>query len=369
MPKTKYLNHLRKIIEEQGSVTIATLMEEALTNYKQGYYNTCDPIGSSGDFITAPEISQLFGESIGVWCASLWQKMGSPKKINLIELGPGHGTLMQDIYRSTKNVKGFHDAIDIHLVEISPILIDIQKNKLKNIVNNRIHWHPDFNSTPDIASIIVANEFFDALPINQYIKIKKLWYENIVTIMQQNGEFCFANIPVSSKTNELLTEEHPNASDRSIVEISTSSISLIQKICDRLYNFGGGAIIIDYGYDQDYKDRRIYDSTLQAVKDHKYHPILSDIGKADMTAHVDFFALKKAAKARRCLVHGTITQREFLLNLGIDLRADILTRKASPEAAYNIISGLSRLIDNDKMGSLFKAMSIVNSELKSINGF
>lgn len=360
----KIIGNIRQAIEEKGSITIAQFMSEAMYNIHEGYYIHHNPIGKKGDFITAPEISQLFGEMIGVYCADLWIKMGQPEKFNLVEFGPGQATLMDDLLRATKHVRGFHKACNIHFVEKNKRLITIQKEKLSNY-NLPINWHDNVYALPnDLPLIMVANEFFDCLPINQYIKSRDVWYEQTVGL--NSAEFCLVQLPISNQLSESLNLEHPNAKDRAIVEICYPALEIIQHITKLLQKASGSLLIIDYGYDYSPLKRIIYDSTLQAVKNHKFHPIFSDIGRADLTSHVDFFALRQSAVANYCLAKESITQREFLFNLGIIFRAELLKSKSSPSQSFNIELGLRRLIDDDQMGKLFKAMTIYSKDLSKV---
>lgn len=357
----KIIGNIRQAISENGSISIAQFMSEAMYNIHEGYYINNNPIGKNGDFITAPEISQLFGEMLGVYSADLWIKMGKPANFNLVELGPGQATLMSDLLRATKHIEGFHQACNIHLIEKNKRLIKIQKAKLAKY-NLPITWHNSVYALPnDLPIIMLANEFFDCLPINQYIKSGNTWHEQAVSI---NGtEFCFTQLPISTQKSESLNAEHPNAKDRAIVEICYPAIEIIQHITKLFKNTPGGLLIIDYGYDLNPLNRTAYDSTLQAVMNHKFHPIFSDIGRADLTAHVDFFALRQTAIVNHCFAEESISQKEFLFNLGILFRAQLLKSKSNPSQAKMIESGLRRLIDDDQMGKLFKAMTIYSKDL------
>jgi len=359
----KIIGNLRQAIEENGFITIAQFMNEAMYNIHEGYYINYDPIGKSKDFITSPEISQLFGEMIGIYCADLWIKMNKPAKFYLVELGPGHATLMDDLLRATKNIEGFHEACEINFVEKNNRLIKIQQDKLSkyNIPKN---WYKNIYELPnDLPIIMFANEFFDCLPINQYIKIKDTWHEQTVSL--NDTEFSLSYMPISFQLNESLNAEYVHAKNRAIVEVCYPAIEIIQHITNMFQKTPGSLLIIDYGYNHKSIERTAFISTLQAVKNHKYHPIFSDIGRADLTAHVDFNALKQSALANNSLTNDAITQREFLTQLGIILRAELLKRKANPAEVSIIDSGLHRLIDSSQMGNLFKAMSIYSKDLKT----
>ena len=321
--------------------TVAQFMQDALYDKKTGYYVVEDPIGKNGDFITSPEISQLFGEMIGVYCVTQWIKMGSPSLFNLVELGPGRATLINDLLRATKHVKGFHEAFSLHLVETNHKHTQIQKQ----LINFTTYWHEDVYSLPtDLPMIIIANEFFDCLPIHQYIRDNDTWHERYI----KNNDFY--NSVISPELNNSLIQEYPETQNGDIIEVCYQAIEIIKY----LTKFKISLLVIDYGYEQ----RQDYISTLQAIKKHKFHSIFEDIGKADITAHVNFFALKKIALENNCEAIGSTTQRKFLCDLGIELRAAILKRNAATTTKITIDSELDRLISPSQMGHLFKALSI-----------
>ncbi len=353
------MKQIRQLIEESGSISIAQFMEIAMYDLHNGYYVNANPIGKDGDFTTAPEISQLFGEMIGIYCVNTWMKMGSPKKFNLVELGPGKATLMLDLLRATKNVSGFNQAMHIHLVDTNNNLIKIQKDALKG---NKVSWHKEISSLPkDLPLIIIANEFFDCLPINRYINIQGRWNEQMVSIMPKTEEFYLKEVPIVMHFSQSLSQEHPNAKHGAIIEICYPAAKVMQQISALFKKVPGVLLAIDYGYDYDPFYRKHYNGSLQSVKDHKFQPIFSNIGRADITAHVDFFALKQSALANFCQVAETFTQGEFLQNLGIDIRAEVLMKNASPGQREELLSGLDRLVNPNQMGSLFKVLEVFSN--------
>lgn len=363
----KIIGNIRQAIEENGSITMAQFMSEAMYNLNEGYYVHSDPIGRGGDFVTAPEISQLFGEMIGVYAADAWEKLGKPKKFNLVELGPGKATLMLDLLRATKNVEGFHNACSINLVETNQRLVKIQEERLSQY-KIPCQWHNDVLSLPqDTPLIIIANEFFDCLPINQYIRDKDDWYERSVTINYQ--EFEIIKTMISSALSVSLSSDHPNSKHLAVVEICYPAIKIMQHIAEIFNKVPGYLLAIDYGYDVDPRTRTSYNYTLQAVKNHRYHPIFSDIGRADLTAHVDFYALKQTALAHSCQAIGSISQGEFLRNLGINIRFNLLSQHADISQKEEMQSALNRLTNPDQMGELFKAISTYSQGLKKPIGF
>ncbi|WCR59471.1 MAG: hypothetical protein PG978_000907 [Wolbachia endosymbiont of Ctenocephalides felis wCfeF] len=344
------LTYIHKLIDKnQGSISISDFMNAALYHKEYGYYMSKLPLGKDGDFITAPEISQLFGEIIAVWVMHTWEKLGKPSKFSLVELGPGKGTLIHDIIRVTRKHNDFFDSVSIHLVEISPALQEIQKEKLKDL---DIDWHENIDSLPEQPTIFLANEFFDALPIDQFVYRDGEWHENRVT-KQDNGvlskvadtevqkkESC---VPVSATqmTNRKLF-------DGAVVEVCSAGIEILKRLEEKIHNSKGAALITDYGYV--YPE---YKSTLQSVKQHKYANFLENVGNSDITALVNFQALRDSLKHVDCEI---LTQREFLYLFGIKERTQALMRNANDEQKNRIFGEFLRLTEN--MGTLFKAMLI-----------
>ena len=350
--------NIRMSLHQKGSMDVAEFMGHVLSHRDFGYYTNKDPIGFKGDFITAPEISQLFGEMIGLKLADHWIKSGQPGACALVELGPGKGSLMNDLLRATAHVEGFHDAMQIFFVEVSNPLKEQQKLLVNQFSKVKFNWTQSINEIPSKPTYLVANEFFDALPVRQYVKNRHEWYEVAVTISPESGDYKFIELLVDAKMNDLLNTEYPKSKHRSYVETSSESIEVIQKVSSRIYENQGIAIIIDYGYSENNLIRINFNPTIQSVKNHKYNPVLSDVGNADITAHVDFFALSNAAEARQVSVDKLITQREFLLSMGIELRAKALKKKATDEQKVEIDRALERLISDEQMGKLFKVMVI-----------
>ncbi len=356
------LEHLKKRIAAEGPLSVADYMSEALANPKYGYYMTGDPLGKEGDFITSPEVSQMFGELIGLWCAVTWNQMGSPQKINLIEMGPGRGTLMVDALRALVMAPTFLDAIDVHMIETSPSLQKRQKRNLEAL-DVDIQWHKSFADVPEGPFILIANELIDALPIRQFEKSVAGWGErkvgcdpegNLIWMLDQSAVVPEMFIPPA------LTASPPG----SIFELCQSGVSLVTSISESIAKFGGAALFIDYGHSQS-----AIGDTLQAVKDHQYHDVLLDPGDADITAHVDFERLAEAARAAGAFSYGTITQREFLGPLGIQHRAKQLIKAASTRQKSEVISATNRLIGEDEMGTLFKVLAIAHPDQPVPEGF
>jgi len=344
-----------------GPMTVADYMSEALGNPRHGYYRSRDPLGAKGDFITAPEISQIFGELIGAWLAERWQALGSPARVHLVELGPGRGTLMADALRATRAVAGFHQALDLHLVEINPALQEAQRLALTSYATPR--WHDAFATVPDDAPLLlVANEFFDALPIRQLQRTERDWRERLVALQDDALRFVLA--PGPSPFASLLAPELMPAAPGAIAELCLPARALVRDIAERLARQRGAALIVDYGY----APPRLGDS-LQAVADHKKVDPLTAPGEVDLSAHVDFFALARSAEAAGATAYGPATQGDFLRSLGIEQRLAALKQRADATQAAVLESGVARLIAPEQMGTLFKALALTDRQSSAPAGF
>ncbi len=306
---------LRERIQAEGPITVEAYME-ACNAY---YYATRDPLGAHGDFTTAPEISQMFGEMIGAALADCWRRAGSPADAIYAELGPGRGTLASDALRMMR-ASGFHG--DVHLVETSPILREMQRNCLPNA-----RWYDIIDDLPAAPLLLVANEFLDALPIRQHVG----GMERHVVI--EAGALAFDR-------------------DGEIAETSPARDEAVHSIATCIAAKGGVALIIDYGH-----ERAGTGDTLQAVRGHGFAPVLADPGEQDLTAHVDFEAVAAAALDAGAAVMPLVTQGEWLIRLGIEARAQALSC-ANPERAEEIFEALQRLTSRDQMGGLFKVMAV-----------
>lgn len=336
-------------IREKGAITVARYMELVLGDPEGGYYMTKDPLGEGGDFVTSPEISQVFGELCGIWAAEAWstQQLGHA---DLVEFGPGRGTLMADALRATKRVGGFHDHVDVQMVEMSPVLRTAQQRSLYG-KHPRVSWH---NALPesDRPLLVIANEFFDALPIHQYIAGEDGWHERLVTLPKRGDGLVFTQ---SRETVPILPYLLPVGS---IVEACPLAVEIMAGIAKRIAKHGGAALIIDYGYMR-LHGVQASGSTLQAVRDHQYHDVLHNPGKADVTAHVDFSALADAARRAGAQAANILSQREFLQRMGGKLRVEQLLRHAdTPAISDNIKAGFERLIGQDAMGELFLVLAV-----------
>ena len=345
---------IRRRIAVAGPMPVDQYMALCLAHPQYGYYITRDPIGARGDFITAPEISQMFGELIGLWMTAVWKQIGSPDNIRIIELGPGRGTLMKDAMRAAYVVPGFRQAATVHLVEISPVLTAQQKRTLE-LLSMPTSWHASLNDVPEGPALIVANEFFDALPICQAVKTATGWSERRVGI-DANGNFTFTlgDDPIPHFA-QLLPPDVRAAPPDSIFEWRADAPAFC--LGKRVARGGGAALVIDYGH-----LASAVGETLQAVGHHAYANPLSGPGTVDLTAHVDFQALLRAAEAMGAQGHGPIDQGQFLRRLGIETRASMLKSKASQAISADIDSALTRLIGHGHagMGTLFKVAALTH---------
>jgi len=352
---------IRRRIAAAGPMPVGQYMALCLGDPQHGYYMTRDPFGARGDFITAPEISQMFGELIGLWIVAVWRQMGAPEHINIIELGPGRGTLMSDALRAGQQMAGFREAISVHLVEISPVLRVRQQRALSAYPAT---WHASLHDVPDGAAIIVANEFFDALPINQAVKVGSRWHERQIEIdVLDELAFTTASEPLP-QFESLLPPALRAAPTGSIFEWRADSVAM--DIGRRIAGNGGAALVIDYGHIES-----AVGETLQAVGQHAFADPLTSPGELDLTAHVDFQALKRAVEAMGAVGYGPVEQADFLLRLGIDTRAAKLKANATREAAADINAALGRLLGTGAtdMGALFKVAAFTHPSVGVPPGF
>jgi SAM-dependent MidA family methyltransferase len=341
---------IAELIAAEGPIPVSRYMALCLGHPRHGYYMTRDPFGAGGDFTTAPEISQVFGELIGVWAAAVWEAMGQPNPVRLVELGPGRGTLMADLIRAAGALPGFRDALDIHLVETSPVLMEHQRKTLA-AAGIAASWHESLDTVPAGATILVANEFLDALPIRQFVMTDKGWRERVVGLNGGRLAFGLAPDPVPPS---LMPAPLRNAREGAVFETCPTFATLAEELAARTTDGPLAALFIDYGH-----TASAYGETLQAVKAHRFDDPLAEPGEADLTAHVDFAAFAQAAVAAGLSASEVVTQRDFLFRLGLVERAEALAR-ANPAAFEAIRSGAERLVDPAPtgMGALFKAMAI-----------
>jgi NADH dehydrogenase [ubiquinone] 1 alpha subcomplex assembly factor 7 len=348
---TPLAERLSDLIRINGPMTVAEFMTLCLIDPEHGYYMRREPFGRTGDFITAPEISQMFGELIGLWAVAVWEMMGGPKSFVFAELGPGRGTLMADMLRTARVKPAFLKAAEVHLVEISPRLTEIQQATLAK-TGVAVHWHASVADLPPGPAIIIANEFFDALPIRQFRWGNASWSERVVGLNEQ-GQLAFGLVPVEQRAPAVLLPEG------SIIESSPASKATMTAIAERLKEFGGAALVVDYGNAQP-----THGDTLQAVRAHKFDNPLTAPGESDITAHVDFAALARAAEAAGATVRTLMGQGEFLIRLGLVDRANVLGRGKDQATRDALAKAMERLAAPKAMGTLFKVLAISSPGLK-----
>ncbi|MET0653474.1 MAG: SAM-dependent methyltransferase [Hyphomicrobiaceae bacterium] len=337
---------LRERIGRDGPLPVSDYMHLCVGDPEHGYWRRRDTIGAAGDFVTAPEISQIFGELIGLWCAVTWQQLGSPTPLRLVELGPGRGTLMRDALRSAGRLPGFIEAASVHLVEISESLRRVQQATLASAPDQpAVTWHRDIAEVPDGPAIIVANEFLDALPIRQLVYANGAWHERVVAL-DAAGALTFAHGNRVDPPVGRPSEPQPGA----IVELRDGEDHLLVQLATRSQPFV--ALLIDYG-----PASAALGDTLQAVRRHQYADPLAEPGTADLTAHVLFAPLADKARAAGLAADGPIAQAEFLGRLGVAERATRLMA-ANPGKAAEIEVGVQRLVSPTGMGQLFKVLAV-----------
>jgi SAM-dependent MidA family methyltransferase len=336
---------VRAIIESEGPMHLDRYMALCLGHPQFGYYMTRDPFGEAGDFVTAPEISQMFGELIGVWCAAQWQAMGSPSPFNLVEFGPGRGTLMADLLRAGRVMPEFVAAARVHLIETSPVLRAAQDARL----GGNATWHNSLTSVAKGPAIFVANEFFDAIPIRQFEWREGHGFERCVGLGEGVLRLGLTPVPQLAEPKRSAAGE-----ESQVIEDSSQRDAIAAEIGARLADAPGAALIVDYGH-----LHSAAGDTLQAVRRHAFVDILDHPGEADLTAHVDFEALARAIASRGAKTYPPLTQRGFLLAMGLEERARVLAEKMGEDA----VVARERLAGETQMGNLFKVLAATSPGL------
>ena len=351
---TPLFSEIRDEIVEAGPMSIARYMTLCLGHPVHGYYRTRDPFGTAGDFVTAPEISQMFGELIAVWIVATWDAMGAPPDLALVELGPGRGTLMADALRIIRLACPTL-RIDLHLVETSPVLRAAQAARL-----GAATWHDGIETLPDGPAILIANEFFDALPVRQFLRTEGGWCERLVGLAPDGSRLAFG---LAAEPDRRITAVAPAGV---LMTVPGAALDMVRTLGRRLATQGGVLLAIDYGH-----VRSGFGDTLQALSAHRFTDPLAAPGEADLTSHVDFPALSRAAGAVGARAHGPVDQGRFLLNLGLRQRADRLARDATPSQAEAVERAFARLTDTGRrgMGSLFKVLAIADPSIRDLPGF
>ncbi|WP_315807361.1 MULTISPECIES: class I SAM-dependent methyltransferase [unclassified Bradyrhizobium] len=342
---------IKRLIKASGPMPVWRYMELCLLHPQHGYYISRDPLGREGDFTTAPEVSQMFGELLGLWAASVWKAVGSPQQFRLIELGPGRGTMMSDALRALRVLPPLYQTLSVHMIEVNPVLREKQQAMLTGMRN--VTWHERFDEVPEGPCVIFANEYFDVLPIHQMVRRETGWHERVIEL-DDDENFTYGVAAEPTPGFEALLPPLVRAAPLGAIfewRPDTDIMALAKHVRDQR----GAALIIDYGH-----TRSEVGDTFQAIARHSFADPLKAPGLADITAHVDFDALGRAADAVGAHVHGPVTQGEFLQRLGIETRALTLMQKASLEVAEDIASGLKRLIGGGRggMGALFKVLAV-----------
>ena len=331
----------------------------SLYDKKIGYYMKKNPFGIKGDFITAPNISRLYSEMIAIWVINFWENLGSPKNLNLVELGAGNGEMMRILIESSKNFPNFFNSLNIFIHEKSPKLIKLQKNKLRG---NNIIWLSNLNKIKKKPTIFLANEFFDSIAIKQFIKLDNSWFERFVNLKNIKKAFFFDKKFNMKKFEKKI--KYNISYKQNFVEYSNIGIKYLKDISKIIKKNNGGILIIDYGY-LNYKMH----NTLKAISNQKYSNVLENIGDSDITHNINFCLFKNIIKKIGKLEENITTQRNFLINIGIQKRAEIISKNLVFSKKVDVYHRLQRLIDQKQMGSLFKVMFIKNKNSKFNLGF
>ena len=346
-------------ISNNKHISFDKFVDIALYHKKTGYYMKKNPFGKDGDFITAPNISILFSEMLAIWCLAFWEHLGCPKKINIIELGAGNGEMMCQMIKVFERFNKFRESSNYFILEKSQFLKKIQKKKLNS---HKITWLNSINKLKNGPNIFLANEFFDALPIKQFIKKKNKWYEK--SIKKNNiNKYEFVNVITNIKNLEKKIEINLSKNQK-IIEFSPLTYDYLNIISKKINTFQGGLLIVDYGY----LKKKMRDS-LQSVYKHNFNNVLDNFGKSDITYNLNFFLLKKIVKKLNLKVVGLTSQRNFLTKLGILDRAEILAKNLQFSKKADIYYRIKRLIDRNFMGELFKVMFVTGKNIKFKLGF
>ena len=340
-------------------ISLDKFINQALYNSKKGFYMKKNPFGSKGDFVTSPNISILFSEMLAVWTISFWQNLKCPKKVNLIELGSGNGQMMYDIINSLKNFPEFYKSCKFFILEKSPYLKKIQKKKLKKF---NVKWIKNIYELKNEHNIFIANEFFDALPFKQFFKINNKWKERFVIVDKNNNKNFIKIVSNISKIEKKLGFKI--SENQKVIEYSPLTIKYLKSISKKIQYKKGCLLIIDYGY----LDNQMRD-TMMSIRKHKYTNVLNTFGNSDITYKLNFKILEKIVKNLKLKCQAITSQRNFLINLGINQRAEILSKNLPFSKKADIYYRLKRLTDKDQMGDLFKVMLITNKAVNFKTGF
>ncbi len=347
------------MMKKNHKIPLDKFIDQCLYNKKNGYYMAKDPFGKKGDFTTSPNISRLFSEMVAIWVISFWESLGYPKKFNLIELGAGNGEMMKVMIESFKRFPTFLKSCNIIIFEKSPKLIEKQKT---NINFKNIKWAKNLTKINNLPSIFLANEFFDAIPIKQFLKDKNNWYENFIEFStNKKPSFIKQKINIKNLDKKF---DFKISDKQNFIEYSPLGVKYLRIILKIIKKNKGGLLIIDYGY-----FAKKMKNTLQAIHKKKYSKVLENIGKSDITYNINFYFIDKIVKNFKNLDSNFTTQKMFLNKLGINHRAEIISRNKTFNEKADIFFRLKRLLDENEMGKIFKVMLIKNSENNFKTGF
>ncbi|CAN7542643.1 class I SAM-dependent methyltransferase [Rhizobium sp. LjRoot30] len=350
---TRLGDKIKALIRANGPISVTDYFALCLADPEHGYYKTRHPFGHAGDFITAPEVSQLFGEMLGVFMVHTWQRHDTPAHVRFVEIGPGRGTMMADMLRVISRIApSLYGTMTVHMVETSDKLKDVQRETLATHAP-KVVWHDSFDQVPAGFTLLAANELFDAIPIRQFVKSPTGFRERMVGL-DNNDELAFA-VGVAGIDPALLPAPAASVENGTIYEISPAREAVMNTICERLKASGGSAVVIDYGHLVSG-----FGDTLQAIRKHEYDPPLAHPGEADLTSHVDFARLAQTALACDVQVNGMSHQGDFLLALGLEERASALGRGKDVATQHDIRAAVERLAGEGegKMGELFKVLVV-----------
>jgi len=354
------MNEIINILKEKKSIPLDQFINISLYDKKFGYYMKKNPFGKEGDFITSPLISNLFGEMIAIWCIAFWEHMGKPRKILLVELGPGDGTLCKDLLKTFRQFENFYNSLEINLLEVSYKLKTIQKEKIDN---SKVKWIKKINEINYGPVIFLGNEFFDGLPIKQIYKKKRLFFEKYVALSKDNKKIRFLHKKANNSLIKCIQELNL-ISIGNTIEYPIEAIKFLGTISKKINKFDGGLLTFDYGYIANKNQ-----NTLQSVKRHRYKNPLIKPGHSDITSHINFKLFSKILKKNNLNVKKITTQNEFLKKIGILHRANILSKKMTFREKANMFYRLKRLLDFREMGRLFKVLFAQKKGKKFSLGF
>jgi len=354
------MNKIISILKEKKSIPLDQFINISLYDKKFGYYMKKNPFGKDGDFITAPLISNLFGEMLAIWCVAYWEHIGKPSKILLVELGPGDGSLCKDLLKTFKQFKNFYNSLEINLLEISDKLIAIQKTKIDN---RKVKWIKKIKEINCGPVIFLANEFFDALPIKQIFKKEKLFFEKYIALSNDDKKIRFLHKKASNSLIKHI-QDLKLISNGNTIEYPLVAIKFLEAISKKINKFDGGLLAFDYGY-----NAKKNQNTLQSVKKHRCINLFFEPGHSDITSHINFKLFHKILKKNNLNVKKVANQNEFLKKTGILERANILSKKMTFKEKANMFYRLKRLMDYREMGSLFKVLFAQKKGRKFSLGF